>query len=152
MIYGSAGTLYFDDLPAHIDGNPLQIMAFVFFFTGMAFKLSLVPFHLWTADVYEGAPSAVTAYLSVISKGSAAFVLLAVLIKVFAPMITLFCQFFQIFVYIILNLAIGQLVGFGEDDREGYSIFSQPFHKFQVYFLRLQTAVSVSCISLLQSP
>ena len=87
MIYGSAGTLYFDDLPAHIDGNPLQIMAFVFFFTGMAFKLSLVPFHLWTADVYEGAPSTVTAYLSVISKGSAAFVLLAILIKVFAPMI-----------------------------------------------------------------
>ena len=61
MIYGSAGTLYFDDLPAHIDGNPLQIMALVFFFTGMAFKLSLVPFHLWTADVYEGAPSTVTA-------------------------------------------------------------------------------------------
>ena len=53
----------------------------------------------------------------------------------------LFCQFFQIFVYIILNLAIGQLVGFGEDDREGYSIFSQPFHEFQVYFLRFQTAV-----------
>ena len=87
MIYGSAGTLYFDDLPAHIDGNPLQIMALVFFFTGMAFKLSLVPFHLWTADVYEGAPSTVTAYLSVISKGSAAFVLMAILIKVFAPMI-----------------------------------------------------------------
>ena len=87
MIYGSAGTLYFDDLPAHINGNALQIMAFVFFFTGMAFKLSLVPFHLWTADVYEGAPSTVTAYLSVISKGSAAFVLLTVLIKVFAPMI-----------------------------------------------------------------
>ncbi len=87
MIYGSAGTLYFDDLPAHIDGNPLQIMAFVFFFTGMAFKLSLVPFHLWTADVYEGAPSTVTAYLSVVSKGSAAFVLLTILIKVFAPMI-----------------------------------------------------------------
>lgn len=87
MIYGSSGTLYFNDLPAHIDGNPLQIMAFVFFFTGMAFKLSLVPFHLWTADVYEGAPSVVTAYLSVISKGSAAFVLLTILIKVFAPMI-----------------------------------------------------------------
>ena len=52
MIYGSAGTLYFDDLPAHIDGNPLQIMALVFFFTGMAFKLSLVPFHLWTAECY----------------------------------------------------------------------------------------------------
>ena len=87
MIYGTCGTLYFNDLPAHIDGNMLQVMAFVFFFSGMGFKLSLVPFHLWTADVYEGAPSVVTAYLSVISKGSAAFVLLTVLIKVFAPMI-----------------------------------------------------------------
>ena len=87
LIYGSVGTLYFSDIPARLDGNPLQIMAFVFFFTGMAFKLSLVPFHLWTADVYEGAPSTVTAYLSVVSKGSAAFVLLTILIKVFAPMI-----------------------------------------------------------------
>ncbi|WP_294629189.1 NADH-quinone oxidoreductase subunit N [uncultured Bacteroides sp.] len=87
MIYGSTGTLYFDDLPARIIGDPLQIMAFVFFFTGMAFKLSLVPFHLWTADVYEGAPSAVTAYLSVVSKGAAAFVLLTILIKIFAPMV-----------------------------------------------------------------
>ena len=87
LIYGTVGTLYFDDVPAHLNGSALQIMAFVFFFSGMGFKLSLVPFHLWTADVYEGAPSVVTAYLSVISKGSAAFVLLTVLIKVFAPMI-----------------------------------------------------------------
>ncbi len=86
MIYGTCGTLYFADMPARIDGSTLQIMAFVFFFAGMGFKISLVPFHLWTADVYEGSPSVVTAYLSVISKGSAAFVLLTVLIKVFAPM------------------------------------------------------------------
>ena len=71
LLYGSIGTLYFADIPAHLDGNPLQIMAFVFFFSGMGFKISLVPFHLWTADVYEGAPSTVTAYLSVISKASA---------------------------------------------------------------------------------
>ena len=87
LIYGATGTLYFDDMIGRIDGSMLQIMAFVFFFAGMGFKLSLVPFHLWTADVYEGSPSTVTAYLSVISKGSAAFVLMAVLIKVFAPMI-----------------------------------------------------------------
>lgn len=87
LIYGTVGTLYFADIPAHIDSNPLQIMAFVFFFSGMGFKISLVPFHLWTADVYEGAPSTVTAYLSVISKGSAAFVLMTILYKVFAPMV-----------------------------------------------------------------
>ena len=87
LIYGTVGTLYFADIPARLTGDPLQIMAFVFFFSGMGFKISLVPFHLWTADVYEGAPSTVTAYLSVISKGSAAFVLMAILIKVFAPMV-----------------------------------------------------------------
>ncbi len=86
LIYGTCGTLYFADMPEHIDGSLLQVMAFVFFFAGMGFKISLVPFHLWTADVYEGSPSVVTAYLSVISKGSAAFVLFAVLIKVFAPL------------------------------------------------------------------
>ena len=67
LIYGTVGTLYFAIL-ARLTGDPLQIMAFVFFFSGMGFKISLVPFHLWTADVYEGAPSTVTAYLSVISK------------------------------------------------------------------------------------
>ena len=43
LIYGTVGTLYFDDIPAHLDGSALQIMAFVFFFSGMGFKLSLVP-------------------------------------------------------------------------------------------------------------
>lgn len=87
LIYGTTGTLYFNDIPAQLNGNAMQVMAFVFFFAGMGFKISLVPFHLWTADVYEGAPSTVTAYLSVISKGSAAFVLMTILIKVFAPMV-----------------------------------------------------------------
>lgn len=86
LIYGTVGTLYFADIPARLEDNPLQIMAFVFF-SGMGFKISLVPFHLWTADVYEGAPSTVTAYLSVISKDSAAFVLMTILYKVFAPMV-----------------------------------------------------------------
>ncbi|MEG2771299.1 MAG: NADH-quinone oxidoreductase subunit N [Alistipes sp.] len=87
MLYGTVGTLYFDDVAGAITGSPLQIMAFVFFFAGMAFKISLVPFHLWTADVYEGAPTNITAYLSVISKCSAAFVLMIVLIKVFGNII-----------------------------------------------------------------
>jgi NADH-quinone oxidoreductase subunit N len=87
MLYGTTGTLYFADIPAAITGSPLQLMAFVFFFAGLAFKLSLVPFHQWTPDVYEGAPTPVTAYLSVISKGAAAFVLMAILCKVFGGII-----------------------------------------------------------------
>ena len=86
LIYGATGTLYFGDVPALLKAEPLQIMGFVFFFAGMGFKISLVPFHLWTADVYQGAPSTVTAYLSVVSKGAAAFVLMTILFKVFAPL------------------------------------------------------------------
>lgn len=87
FLYGTTGTLYFDDMASHIDGSPLQVLSLVFFLAGLGFKLSLVPFHLWTADTYQGAPTPVTAYLSVVSKGAAAFVLLTVLVKVFAPMV-----------------------------------------------------------------
>jgi NADH-quinone oxidoreductase subunit N len=84
FLYGGLGTLYFADM--HFQGgiaSPLSILGFVFFFGGLGFKLSLVPFHLWTADVYEGAPTSVTAYLSVVSKGAAAFALIFALYKVF---------------------------------------------------------------------
>ena len=76
LIYGATGTISFDQIPALLDGNGLQILAFVFLFTAFAFKLSIVPFHLWTADVYEGSPIAVTSFLSVISKGAITFILL----------------------------------------------------------------------------
>ena len=59
FFYGTTGTLYFDDMAARITGSPLQIMAMVFFFAGLGFKISLVPFHLWTADTYQGAPTKV---------------------------------------------------------------------------------------------
>lgn len=87
LIYGSTGTLYFSDLATLITGTPLQIMAFVFFAVGLFFKISLVPFHLWTADVYEGAQTNITSYLSVVSKGSAVFVLFTLLVKVFGSLI-----------------------------------------------------------------
>jgi NADH-quinone oxidoreductase subunit N len=89
FLYGTTGTLYFDDLAAALTGTPLQILAFVFFFSGLGFKISLVPFHLWTADVYEGAPTQVTAYLSVVSKTAAVCALMLILLKVFAQMIPL---------------------------------------------------------------
>ena len=56
MIYGTVGSLYFADVAARASSVPLTILGFIFFFSGMSFKMSLVPFHLWTADVYEGAP------------------------------------------------------------------------------------------------
>ena len=122
MIYGTSGTLYFNDLPAHIDGNALQIMAFVFFFAGMGFKISLVPFHLWTADVYEGAPTVVTSYLSVISKGSAAFVLMTILIKVFAPMVA---QWQEVLYWVtIASITIANLFAIRQQNLKRFMAFS----------------------------
>ena len=86
-LYGTVGTLYFTDMPSLISANPLQIMAFVFFLAGLFFKISFVPFHLWAADVYEGAPTSVTSYLSVVSKGAAVFVLMTLVYKVFGNLI-----------------------------------------------------------------
>ena len=122
LIYGTVGTLYFADIPARLTGDPLQIMAFVFFFSGMGFKLSLVPFHLWTADVYEGAPTAVTSYLSVISKGSAAFVLMTILMKVFAPMVA---QWQEVLFWVtIASITIANLFAIRQQNLKRFMAFS----------------------------
>jgi NADH-quinone oxidoreductase subunit N len=82
-LYGATGTLYFSDMSPLVSNNPMIMLGLVFFFAGLAFKISLVPFHLWTADVYEGAPTGVTAYLSVASKAAACFTLMFSLHHVF---------------------------------------------------------------------
>ena len=102
FLYGAVGTLYFDDVAAAITTSPLTIMGLVFFFSGLGFKISLVPFHFWTADTYQGAPTTVTGYLSVVSKGAAAFTLCAILMKVFAPMTV----YWQYLLYIVITLSI----------------------------------------------
>lgn len=102
FIYAAAGTLYFDDVAAVMASTPLTIMGLVFFFSGLGFKISLVPFHFWTADAYQGAPTPVTGYLSVVSKGAAAFALMVILTKVFAPMI----EYWEYLLYIVIVLSI----------------------------------------------
>lgn len=122
LLYGTAGTMYFEDIPAGITGSPIQLMAFAFFFVGMGFKISLVPFHLWTADVYEGAPTAVTSYLSVISKGSAAFVLMTILMKVFTPIL----DQWQMLLYgiIILTITVANLFAIRQHNLKRFMAFS----------------------------
>jgi NADH-quinone oxidoreductase subunit N len=122
FIYGTTGTLYFDDVVVGLTGTPLQIMAMVFFFSGLGFKISLVPFHLWTADVYEGAPTNVTAYLSVVSKSAAVFALLVIFIKVFAPMIS----FWQDMLYwvIIASITVANLFAIRQKNLKRFFAFS----------------------------
>jgi NADH-quinone oxidoreductase subunit N len=83
LMYGMYGSLQFNEMALLTQSNSLTIVSLVFFISGLGFKLSLVPFHLWTADVYEGAPIPVTSYFSVVSKGAALFTLMLVLYRVF---------------------------------------------------------------------
>jgi NADH-quinone oxidoreductase subunit N len=122
FLYGAVGTLYFDDVAAKITASPLTIMGLVFFFSGLGFKISLVPFHFWTADTYQGAPTTVTGYLSVVSKGAAAFTLCAILMKVFAPMV----QYWEYLLYIVivLSITVANLFAIRQSELKRFMAFS----------------------------
>lgn len=122
FIYGAVGTLYFDDVAAQITTSPLTIMGLVFFFSGLGFKISLVPFHFWTADTYQGAPTAVTGYLSVISKGAATLTLMMILCKVFAPMIDYWE--YLLYIVIVLTITIGNLFAIRQNELKRFMAFS----------------------------
>jgi len=122
FLYGTTGTLYFNDMASLLKGTPLQIMALVFFFSGLGFKISLVPFHLWTADVYQGAPVNVTAYLSVVSKGAGAFALMIILMKVFAPMIDVWQEI--LYWLIIASITIANLFAIRQKNLKRFFAFS----------------------------
>lgn len=122
LLYGTCGTLYFADLPSLIHGTALQQFAMVLFIAGIGFKMSLVPFHLWTADVYQGAPTTVSAYLSVISKGAAAVALAGILLHVFGPMKEDWGS--AIALLVIVTITIGNLMALLQQDMKRFMAFS----------------------------
>jgi NADH-quinone oxidoreductase subunit N len=100
----------------------LQVLAFIFFFAGMAFKISLVPFHLWTADVYEGAPTNITSFLSVISKGASAFILIIVMFTVFPAIAPIWKNI--IYLIAVLTMTIGNLFALRQKNMKRFLAFS----------------------------
>ena len=122
LVYGTTGTISFSELPPALVGNALQLFAFVLLIAGFAFKISAVPFHLWTADVYEGSPVAVTSYLSVISKGAILFVFASVLYTLFKPLASTWYQ--VIFLLSIATMIIGNLFAIRQNNMKRFLAFS----------------------------
>ena len=127
MLYGKSllvfkPPLYFEDMAARITGQPIQMFALAMIFAGMGFKISLVPFHFWTADSYQGAPTSVTAYLSVISKGAAVFTLFIILTKVFAPMIEQWNL--VICLTVVASITVANLMAIKQHDLKRFMAFS----------------------------
>ena len=130
MLYGVCGTMYFEDMAQIIASKnhmlwgqgTMLIMGMVFFFSGLGFKISLVPFHFWTADTYEGAPTPVTGYLSVVSKGAATLTLAIILMKVFASMVDYWEPL--LWIVIMLTITIGNLFAIRQKELKRFMAFS----------------------------
>jgi NADH-quinone oxidoreductase subunit N len=89
LVYGFAGTTNFDRLADALSADPVPtgvVVGLVFVLAGLAFKISAVPFHMWTPDVYEGAPTPVTAFFATAPKVAAIALLMHVLIGPFGDM------------------------------------------------------------------
>lgn len=122
FLYGATGSLYFDDFTTRLCANPMTICGLVFFVAGLGFKISLVPFHFWTADTYQGAPTTVTGYLSVISKGAAAFTLAVMLHKVFAPLTEQWEM--MMYILIVLSITIANVMAIRQSELKRFMAFS----------------------------
>ena len=122
FIYADAGSLYFNEVSQHLSATPMTVMGMVFFFSGLGFKISLVPFHFWTADTYQGAPTTITGYLSVVSKGAAAFALCAILMHVFGVLLEQWQYLLGI--VIVLSITIANLFAIRQTELKRFMAFS----------------------------
>ena len=130
----SGGSLYFNDIATGVSNyvtgqegffqlNGLLIVALAFVIAGIGFKLSLVPFHLWTADVYQGAPTAITSYLSVVSKGAAAFAFFIIFVQCFGAAYSSAWEW-MMYGLIILTITIGNLFAMRQKNMKRFMAFS----------------------------
>lgn len=122
MLYGTNGSVFFSEIASTLKFTNLQVLAFIFIFTGIAFKISIVPFHLWTADVYEGAPINITSYLSSISKAASVFILVILLFTVFSSFAVIWND--VLFYTSILTMTIGNLFAIRQQNIKRYLAFS----------------------------
>lgn len=122
MLYATTGSIYFNDIIEVITATNLSILGLILFFAGLGFKISLVPFHFWTADVYEGAPISIASYLSVISKGAAIFILMILLFTVLKPLMHIWENI--IYVIAVATMFIGNLFALRQQNMKRFLAFS----------------------------
>ena len=131
MIYGFAGTTQFDKLASLFTGPNADpgvgvIVGLVFLLAGLAFKVSAVPFHMWTPDVYEGAPTPVTAFFAVAPKIAAIALLVRTMVGPFGE---LFDQWQQIIIFIsIASMLLGALAAIWQTNIKRLMAYSSIGH------------------------
>jgi NADH-quinone oxidoreductase subunit N len=129
LIYGFTGTTQFSAVAASVHGGVHGlgvIFGIVFLIAGLAFKVSAVPFHMWTPDVYEGAPTPVTAYFATAAKVAALCLFLRAILTPFPDLLH---QWRQIIVFIsVLSMALGAIAAIGQKNIKRLMAYSSIGH------------------------
>ncbi|WOC14918.1 NADH-quinone oxidoreductase subunit NuoN [Pseudochrobactrum sp. MP213Fo] len=129
LVYGYTGTINFADIAAAVTGGTRQlglVFGLVFILAGLAFKISAVPFHMWTPDVYEGAPTPVTAFFAAAPKMAAIALLVRVTMGAFGPLTT---DWQQIIIFVALaSMILGAFAAIGQSNIKRLMAYSSISH------------------------
>src|SRR5215475_8118946 len=127
LIYGFTGTVSFTGIAASATTASIGILfGIVFLLAGLCFKVSAVPFHMWTPDVYEGAPTPVTAFFASAPKVAAMAVFTRVTLTAFPGIVT---QWQQILVFVsIASMALGSFAAIGQRNIKRLMAYSSIGH------------------------
>jgi NADH-quinone oxidoreductase subunit N len=130
LIYGFTGTTAFDDLTKLLtSGMPVEtgvLIGLVFVVVGLAFKVSAVPFHMWTPDVYEGAPTPVSAFFAVAPKLAALALFIRFMIAPFGPLID---EWRQVIVFLsIASMVLGAVAAIAQENIKRLMAYSSIGH------------------------
>jgi len=127
LVYGFTGTVNFDAIAESAGNGGIGLtIGLVFLFAGLCFKVSAVPFHMWTPDVYEGAPTPITAFFASAPKVAAIAVFMRLSLDAF-PAIT--SQWQQIIVFVaIASMALGAFAAIGQRNIKRLMAYSSIGH------------------------
>jgi NADH-quinone oxidoreductase subunit N len=130
LIYGATGSTNLDKIGAAVRAgagkDPLLLIGFALLLVGFGFKISAVPFHMWTADVYEGAPTSVTAFIATGSKAAAFTALLRVLLASLRPLQGEWVWLF--WVLAVLSMTLGNVVALAQQNLKRMLAYSSIAH------------------------
>ena len=128
LVYGLTGTTSLSGMAAAVTGGPLDpglLLAVVFIVAGLVFKVGAVPFHMWVPDVYEGAPTTITAFMSVGPKAAGFAVILRVFLN---PLIAASDAWIIVAVIAVMTMALGSFVALVQDNFKRLLAYSSIAH------------------------
>ncbi|MEO4041089.1 NADH-quinone oxidoreductase subunit NuoN [Hoeflea sp. CAU 1731] len=150
LIYGFTGHLGFEGISEALAGGDRTlgiVFGLVFLLVGVAFKISAVPFHMWTPDVYEGAPTPVTAFFAAAPKVAAMAMLIRIVIEAFDPIVA---DWRQIIVFLaVASMALGAFAAIGQRNIKRLMAYSSISHMgFALVGLSAGSMIGVQSVSL----